>query len=96
MDRTTLGRQPPPVSFHAKCEMTRKSPYKTPFDAWLRANGIKPLTLARKAGMSRQTISRLRRGLGSGTPRTRQKLIAACTALVRRPVTVFELFGDTE
>jgi RNA polymerase sigma factor (sigma-70 family) len=57
-------------------------------------NGIKPLWLARKSGISRQTLSRLRRGLGHGTPRTRRLLLAACTAMTRRPVTAFELFGD--
>jgi len=76
--------------------MKRNMRYDTPLDSWLRANGIKPFRLARKSGMSRQTISRLRRGLGSGTPRTRQKLIAACAALIRRPVTAVELFGEDE
>jgi hypothetical protein len=74
--------------------MSRKSTYDTPFDSWLRANGIKPLWLARKSGISRQTLSRLRRGLGHGTPRTRRLLLAACAAMTRRPVTALELFGD--
>jgi hypothetical protein len=68
--------------------------YETPFDCWLRANEIKPLWLARKSGISRQTISRIRRGLSLGTPRTRRDLIAACTALTRQVITVEELFGD--
>jgi hypothetical protein len=74
--------------------MSRTSRYDTPFDSWLRANGIKPLWLARKSGISRQTISRIRRGLTRGKPRTRRDLIAACTALSRQHVTAEELFGD--
>jgi len=74
--------------------MARTTGYGTPLDSWMRANGIRPLWLARKSGMSRQTISRLRRGLGHGTPRTREKLIAACSSLIHRRVTAAELFGD--
>jgi transcriptional regulator with XRE-family HTH domain len=72
------------------------SRYDTPFDAWLRANEIKPLCLAQKSGISRQTISRLRRGSGRGTARTRRDLATACAALTRQPVTPEELFGDGE
>jgi hypothetical protein len=76
--------------------MSRTVRYDTPFDSWLRANEIKPLCLARKSGISRQTISRLRRGVGCGTLRTRRDLVTACAALSRQSVTADELFGDGE
>lgn len=66
--------------------------FDTPFDRWMRANSIRPLRLARKAHLSRPTILRFRKG-SLGTARTRGKLLAACFALKRRPVTELELFG---
>jgi hypothetical protein len=69
---------------------------ETPFESWLRANEIKPLWLARKSGISRQTILRLRKGVARGTPRTRRDLATACAALTHRAVTAEELFGDGE
>jgi transcriptional regulator with XRE-family HTH domain len=76
--------------------MPRKSGYETPFDSWLREHGIKPLSLARKSGIARQTIGRLRRGVSRGTPRTRRDLATACAALSRQHVTADELFGDDD
>jgi hypothetical protein len=76
--------------------MPRTTRYDTPFDSWLRANEIKPVWLARKSGITRQTISRLRSGASRGTPRTRRDLVMACTALARKAVTAIELFGDDE
>jgi hypothetical protein len=76
--------------------MPRTSRYDTPFDSWLRANKIKPVWLARKSGISWQTISRLRSGASCGTPRTRRDLVMACTALARQAATAAELFGDDE
>ncbi len=58
----------------------------------MRANGIRPLRLSRKAELSRPTILRIRKG-GLGSARTRAKLLAACSAMKRRPVTEAELFG---
>ena len=66
--------------------------FDTPFDKWLRAHGIGPLRLARKAKLSRLTVFRLRKG-GLGTPATRAKLAAACSAFNGRRVTELELFG---
>jgi transcriptional regulator with XRE-family HTH domain len=76
--------------------MQRKSGYETPFDSWLRKHGIKPLSLARKSGIARQTIGRLRRGVGRGTLRTRRDLAAACAALSGEHVTAAELFGEDD
>jgi transcriptional regulator with XRE-family HTH domain len=67
--------------------------YPTRFDAWLAANAIRPLALARRSGVSRQTISRLRRGLSSGAPMTREKILTACKRMIGRPVQEEELFG---
>jgi hypothetical protein len=65
--------------------------FDTPFDRWLRAHGIRPLRLARRANVSRPTILRMRKG-GLGSARTRAKLVAACSTLVGRRVTEAELF----
>jgi len=66
--------------------------FDSPFDRWLRAHGIRPLRLARKANLSRPTILRVRKG-SLGSARTRAKLVAACSTLKGRRVTEAELFG---
>jgi hypothetical protein len=66
--------------------------FDTPFDRWLRAHGIGPLRLARKANVSRPTILRMRKG-SLGSARTRAKLVAACSTLIGRRITESELFG---
>ena len=68
--------------------------FDTPFDRWIRANGIRPLRLARKAHVSRPTILRLRKG-SLGTARTRAKVLTACSSLKQRTVTEAELFGTS-
>jgi hypothetical protein len=68
--------------------------FDTPFDRWMRANGIRPLRLARKANLSRPTILRLRKG-GLGTARTRAKVLLACSTLKRKSVTEAELWGKS-
>jgi hypothetical protein len=66
--------------------------FDTPFDRWLRAQGIRPARLARKAKLSRPTILRMRKG-SLGRAGTRTKLVAACSAFVGRRVTEAELLG---
>lgn len=63
----------------------------TQFDRWLRAQGIQPARLARKAKLSRPTVLRLRKG-SLGRAGTRARLAAACSALIGRRVTEAELF----
>lgn len=66
--------------------------FDTPFDRWLRAHGIRPARLARKAKLSRPTVLRMRKG-SLGRAGTRARLVAACSALIGRRVTESELFG---
>ena len=73
------------------CAWIMGTKFETPFDRWMRANGIRPLTLALKARLSRPTVLRIRKGV-LGTARTRTKLLVACSALVNRRVTELELF----
>jgi len=65
--------------------------FDTPFDRWLRVQGIRPLWVARKARLSRPTVLRMRKG-SLERAGTRARLVAACTALVGRRVTESELF----
>jgi hypothetical protein len=65
--------------------------FDTAFDEWLRAHGIRPRRLALKAGLSRPTILRLRKG-SLGRAGTRARLVAACSAFIGRRVTESELF----
>jgi len=67
--------------------------FDTPFDRWMRAHGVRPLRLSQKAELSRPTILRMRKG-SLGSPRTRAKLIAACSAISRRPVAESDLFRE--
>jgi hypothetical protein len=69
--------------------------FDTPFDRWLRANGIRPRRLAREADVSRPTVFRIRQG-SLGRAATRDKLVAACSRIVRRRVTESELFFGLE
>ena len=64
----------------------------TQFDRWLSAHGVRSARLARKAKLSRPTILRMRKG-SLGRAGTRDRLVAACSALVGRRVTEAELFG---
>ena len=66
--------------------------FDTPFDRFMRAHRIRPLELARKAKVSRPTVFRARKG-SVGRAGTRAKLVAACSAFVKRRVTEVELFG---
>lgn len=66
--------------------------FKTPFDRWLRAHGVRPALLARKAKLSRPTVLRLRKG-SPGRAGTRARLAAACSALIGRRVKEAEVFG---
>jgi hypothetical protein len=65
--------------------------FDTPFDKWLRANGIRPRRLARKADLSRPTVLRMRKG-SLGRAATRAKLVVACSTFVGRRVTQSEIF----
>lgn len=65
--------------------------FDTPFDAWMRANGVGPLRLSQKANLSRPTILRIRKG-SLGRTATRAKLVAACSLLIGRRVKESELF----
>jgi hypothetical protein len=67
--------------------------FDTPFDRWLRANGIRPRRLAQEADVSRPTVLRIRKG-SLGRSATRSKLVAACSRIVRRRVTELELFWE--
>lgn len=66
--------------------------FNTPFDRWLRAHGVRPALLARKAKLSRPTVLRLRKGSVGGAG-TRARLAAACSALIGRRAKEAELFG---
>jgi hypothetical protein len=69
--------------------------FDTPFDRSLRAHGIRPLWVARRAKLSRPTVLRMRKG-SIGRPVTRAKLVAACSELIGRRVTESELFWTDE
>lgn len=86
----TASRHPPrrPMPSEGMIAME----FDTSFDRWLRAHGIGPLRLARKARLSRLTVFRLRKG-SLGRASTRVKLAAACSAFTGRRVTEVELFA---
>lgn len=54
----------------------------TPLAAWRRHRGLSQAALAEKAGLSQVWISRIERGGGYGTPKTRRKLAEALDAPV--------------
>jgi len=64
----------------------------SPFYRWMERNGIQTKRLAQKAEVSRMTIHRLRKG-GLGRASTRATVRAACSAIIRRRLTEWELFG---
>lgn len=54
----------------------------TPLAAWRHYRGLSQAALAEKAGLSQVWISRIERGGGHGTPKTRRKLAEALDAPV--------------
>jgi len=64
----------------------------TRLQAFIEANEIKPARLAKKSGISRQHILRLRRGLMEPRRITMVLLARACSSLLERWVAVDELF----
>ncbi len=69
--------------------MTRLEKYIT---AW----GVKHIAFARKAGVSRQHLFQLRKGLAEPTRATMCKLALAASAMQNRRVFVVEMFELTE
>jgi hypothetical protein len=59
---------------------------------FMRANGIKPLALAREAGISRQHLLRMRKGIAQPTIRIAALLRDACGRLVHRQLKLSDLF----
>jgi predicted transcriptional regulator len=68
----------------------------TRIEGFLQRNGIKPIHLARKAGISRQHLRRIRTGVADPTRPIIKDLTIAVRRLLQRPVRASELFelGD--
>jgi hypothetical protein len=92
LSHDAASRHPSGSTMPAEEVIAMSMEFDTPFDRWLRAHGIGPLRLARKAKLSRLTVFRLRKG-SVGRAGTRAKLVAACSAFTGRRVTESELFG---
>ena len=69
-----------------------RSPQPSRLDRFLRENKLKPVHVAREAGVSRQQLLRLRKGIASARITTAVALVLACTRLLGRPVALDELF----
>lgn len=59
-------------------------------------NKLKPLRLAREAGMSRQQLVRIRTGAASPRMSTATCIRDTCGRLLRRAVSFDELFDDSD
>ena len=64
----------------------------TRLEWFIRTRGLKPRHLAREAGISRQHLYRLRQGQGQPTSATIASLRGACARLLRKRVSVHDLF----
>jgi transcriptional regulator with XRE-family HTH domain len=68
----------------------------TRLEAFIKQWGVKHITFARKAGISRQHLFQLRKGLAEPTRATMCKLALAASAIQNRRVFVVEMFELTE
>jgi DNA-binding phage protein len=68
----------------------------TRLDTFIKANAIRPATLARTAYVSRQHLMRVRTGRGDPTRHVMVRLMMACTLILRRRVRMDELFDLTD
>jgi transcriptional regulator with XRE-family HTH domain len=64
----------------------------TRLESFLKANGIKPLALATEAGISRQHLHRVRKGIAQPTIRLAALLRDACGRLLHRHINLSDLF----
>lgn len=66
----------------------------TRFNDFLKRRGIQPAALARRCGLSRMTIYRVRKS-GTCSERTKRKLVVMCRRMsCEKDVTLRELFDD--
>ena len=72
--------------------MPRRRPHPSRLDSFLRKNKLKPVHVAREAGVSRQQLLRLRKGIANARIRTAVRLTLACGRLLGRLVALDELF----
>jgi hypothetical protein len=63
----------------------------TRFDDFLKTRGIQPAALARRCGLSRMTIYRVRKS-GTCSERTKRKLVIVSRQLIGDKVTLRDLF----
>lgn len=68
----------------------------TRLDTFLRENKLKPVRVSAEAGVSRQQLLRLRKGLACARINTGVRLTLACGRLLKRPVALDELFDVGE
>jgi hypothetical protein len=61
-------------------------------DTFIRENKLKPGRVASEAGVSRQQLLRLRKGLASARINTGVRLVLACARLLGRTIALDELF----
>ena len=70
--------------------------YKTRLETFMRANTITPRRLAMAAGVSRQHLLRLRRGIAEPTREVMVRLALAASVMRSRRVFIVEMFELTE
>lgn len=63
---------------------------------FMKANKLKPLKLAREAGISRQQLSRIRAGTADLRIMTAMRIRDACGRLLTRTVSIDELFDASD
>lgn len=66
----------------------------TSLETFLTAHGLKPAAVARGAMISRAYLHRLRKGECRPSQRMMRDIAAACSELLKRTVTVEELFDQ--
>lgn len=64
----------------------------TRLHSFLLDNKLKPARVAREAGMSRQHLLRLRKGIATARITTAVRLMLACSRMLGRDVALAELF----
>ena len=77
---------------HSNARMQRRTTPATKFDAFLRANKLKPSHVARVAGCSRQHLLAVRKGQREPTRALIRALRIAAGRLLARDVDADELF----
>ena len=75
--------------------MKRRDPV-TKLDAFTLKNGLKPSQVAREAGIARQHLLRIRAGTADPGIATATRIRAACPRLLKRRVTLSQLFDLRE